>query len=44
MQIECVICMERFRSEEAISASQCGHVFHLECITHWLNAMSPHGG
>ena len=37
MQAECAICMERFESNEAISASECGHVFHTACITQWLD-------
>ena len=37
MQAECVICMEHFQSSEAISASECGHVFHSACITRWLD-------
>ena len=37
MKAECVICMERFQSSEAISASECGHVFHQACIVRWLN-------
>ena len=36
MKAECVICMEHFQSSDAISASQCGHVFHEACIARWL--------
>ena len=36
MRAECVICKERLRPEEAISASECGHVFHEACITNLL--------
>ena len=35
--------MERFQSSEAISASECGHVFHLACISHWLAVGDPSG-
>ena len=37
MQADCVICMEHFESSEAISTSECGHVFHSACITQWLD-------
>ena len=37
MQAECVICMEHFQSSDAISASECGHVFHEACIARWLD-------
>ena len=36
MKAECVICMEYFQSNDSISASQCGHVFHEACIARWL--------
>ena len=37
MKAERVICMEHFQSSEAISASECGHVFHQACILLGLN-------
>ena len=37
MKAECVICMDHFQSSDAISASECGHVFHEACITRWLD-------
>ena len=37
MQAECIICMEHFESSAAISASECGHVFHEACIARWLD-------
>ena len=32
--------MERFESSDAISASECGHVFHGACIARWLDTSS----
>ena len=41
MQAACVICMEPLllRSDEAVTASKCGHVFHEACITRWLSVV-----
>ena len=34
--------MECFQSSEAISASECGHVFHEACIARWLGESGDH--
>ena len=42
MKVECIICMELFESSDTISACQCGHVFHQECIVRWLSRDGLH--
>ena len=34
---DCVICMEGFSENELVKQLLCGHIFHGECIDHWLN-------
>ena len=33
---ECAICLETFGSDEPVSATLCGHVFHSECLSNSL--------
>ncbi|QCD86583.1 phosphatidylinositol 4-kinase [Vigna unguiculata] len=34
---ECAICLEEFKNgEECVVFSVCGHIFHCDCIKHWL--------
>ena len=37
MEVECSTCLESFTSKCDISTTPCGHVFHTDCITRWLN-------
>ena len=37
MNIICSTCMEGFKSNSDISSTMCGHVFHTQCITKWLD-------
>ncbi len=36
MRIVCVICTELFLINSQISACNCGHIFHEECLSRWL--------
>lgn len=38
MNFNCAICVEQFRNQDAqnIRVTQCGHVFHNECLVKWL--------
>ena len=36
MNSACSTCFESFTSVSDISATQCGHVFHTDCIEKWL--------
>ena len=42
MRAQCCICQELFEndSELVISALQCGHTFHGECLNQWLESGS----
>lgn len=33
---ECIICMESFSENELVKQLMCGHIFHGDCIDHWL--------
>ena len=33
---DCIICMENFSENELVKQLPCGHIFHGECIDHWL--------
>ena len=34
---ECTICLGKLKAEQPVSSlTQCGHKFHHDCITHWL--------
>ncbi|XP_022631567.1 RING-H2 finger protein ATL14-like [Vigna radiata var. radiata] len=34
---ECAICLEELKNgEECVVFSVCGHIFHFDCIKHWL--------
>ncbi|KAJ2130699.1 hypothetical protein IW145_000903 [Coemansia sp. RSA 521] len=35
-KFECGICMEEYKAEEEVMTLPCKHVYHLECIDHWL--------
>ena len=32
----CIICMESFNENELVKQLNCGHIFHNDCIEHWL--------
>ena len=36
MKIVCIICTELFLVNSQISACNCGHIFHEECLSRWL--------
>ena len=36
MRAQCCICSDLFDDDTTISALQCGHTFHEECIKKWL--------
>ena len=36
MNFYCPICLESFTSKCEISSTQCGHIFHSDCIQKWL--------
>ena len=36
MGFYCPICLESFTSKCEISSTQCGHIFHSDCIQKWL--------
>lgn len=33
---QCIICMENFNENELVKQLPCGHIFHGDCIDHWL--------
>jgi len=33
----CTICTEQFECFHTVSALKCGHIFHAECVSVWLN-------
>ena len=33
---KCTICLEDLKTEELICITRCQHVFHYDCISHWL--------
>ena len=33
---DCIICMEGFTENELVKQLPCGHIFHGDCIDHWL--------
>ena len=35
--IDCIICMEGFNENELVKQLDCGHIFHGDCIDHWLS-------
>ncbi|QHO00806.1 hypothetical protein S83_042678 [Arachis hypogaea] len=36
---DCAICIENFQNgEECLVFPNCGHLFHLNCINHWIQA------
>ena len=35
--IQCIICMEGFNENEFVKQLPCKHIFHAECINHWLS-------
>ena len=42
MNTACSTCLEVFTSKSDISTTPCGHVFHTNCITKWLeNGQNP---
>ena len=34
---QCIICMESFSENELVKQLPCGHIFHGDCIDHWLS-------
>jgi hypothetical protein len=38
MRLVCVICTELFVVNSHISVVHCGHLFHEECLSKWLNS------
>jgi hypothetical protein len=38
MRIVCVICTDLFLVNSQISACQCGHLFHEDCLSRWLKS------
>lgn len=38
MRLVCVICTEIFVINSQISAVHCGHLFHEDCLSKWLNS------
>ena len=34
---QCIICMENFSENELVKQLLCGHIFHGDCIDHWLS-------
>jgi hypothetical protein len=34
---DCIICMEGFSEGEFVKQLMCGHIFHGDCIDHWLS-------
>jgi hypothetical protein len=35
--VECTVCFERIEEGENAMATPCGHLFHRECLTRWMN-------
>lgn len=35
-QQHCSICLEAYQEGELLTALQCGHFFHVECVTGWM--------
>ena len=33
----CTICIDSFKDDSCIVKSECGHLFHKECMQNWLN-------
>ena len=33
---QCGICMDSFREDEKVKKLTCDHIFHIECMTQWL--------
>ena len=36
--IQCIICMEEFNENELVKQLHCRHIFHTDCINHWLSS------
>lgn len=36
----CVICLDSMKSEDGIVATECGHVYHFECLSKWTEKSS----
>ena len=34
---DCPICIESFKENDELYQLKCGHIFHTECITEWIN-------
>ena len=32
----CTVCLDHFASGRDVSAVQCGHVFHVDCLSRWM--------
>ena len=35
-QVQCTICLERFKEGENIRRLECLHIYHINCIKNWL--------
>ena len=33
----CIICLERYETEERVTELSCGHLFHYSCIEKWFD-------
>jgi hypothetical protein len=33
----CVVCLEPYRTEDPVMRLYCGHLYHRECVSPWLN-------
>ena len=38
MNVACSTCLDSLTLESGISATPCGHVFHTDCITKWIES------
>ena len=36
MNDPCPICFKKLKKGKGIYGTECGHVFHAECIKHWM--------
>ncbi|XP_060215696.1 probable E3 ubiquitin-protein ligase XERICO [Lycium barbarum] len=36
-QVECCVCLNRFKGEEKVSELSCKHFFHTRCLDRWFD-------